>query len=151
MIEHTFVHMPKKRSPYCTCLYFSSNAIARALTKMAEEEFAQTGMSPSHGFILMTVNKQPGIFAGDLAKAMELTPSTVTRLLEKLEQKNLIERKSEGKYTRIFATDEGRQQQYTLENSWKRLGDRYGNIIGREKGQHLSAYLTEALMSIQED
>ncbi len=143
--------MGKKRSPYSQCLYFTSNAIARALTKMAEEEFATTGLSPSHAFILMTVNQNPGITAGGIARTMELTPSTVTRLIEKLEQREYLERRSEGKFRRVYPTEKGGRQQHLLASSWNRLNQRYGYIIGQEKGQHLSAYLTEALEAIQEE
>ena len=143
--------MATKRSSYSQCLFFSSNAIARALTKMAEEEFSATGLSPSHGFILMTVNNKPGITAGDVAGAMKLTPSTVTRLIEKLEALHFLERKSEGKFTRIYPTQKGNDHQWMLKTSWDRLYKRYSNIIGQEKGHHLSAYLTEALEAIQEE
>ena len=142
--------MSHSRSPYSQCLFFSSNAIARALTKMADEEFAVSGLSPSHGFILMTVNNRPGISAGDVANAMKLSPSTVTRLIEKLERMGFLERRSEGKFTRIYSTEKGLAHQSKLQSSWARLSNRYGQIIGKEKGQHLSAYLTEALESIQE-
>lgn len=146
-----FRSMSTKRSPYCQCLFFSSNAIARALTKMAEEAFSDCGFSPSHAFILMTVNRQPGINAGEIASTMELTPSTVTRLVEKLEKQKLLERKSSGKFTQVFPTEQGKQMQGKLSDAWNRLSVRYNGIIGKEKGQHLSAYLTEALVSIHEE
>lgn len=75
-----------KEHAYCRCLYFSANALARAVTRIAEEEYAAVGLAPSHAFILMTVNKQPGITAGEVADIMLLDPSTVTRLVEKLEK-----------------------------------------------------------------
>ena len=64
---------------------------------MAEEEFKPTGVAPSYGFVLMSVNQQPGITAGEIAGVMQLQPSTVTRLVDKLEEGRYLRRQSEGK------------------------------------------------------
>jgi len=53
--------MEKKKSVDCTCLHYSVNASARVITKIAEEEFAPTGLAPSYTFLLMTVNWNPGV------------------------------------------------------------------------------------------
>lgn len=47
----------KEKYKYCNCLYFSSNALARMMTKMADEEFKSSGVSTSYAFLLITVNE----------------------------------------------------------------------------------------------
>lgn len=141
--------MSGQTSPYCNCLFFSSSAFARALARMADEEFAVTGLSPSHGFILMTVDNEPGITLGKVAKTMMLTPSTVTRLIEKLEHKALLYREVTGRTTSVYPTDTGREKTVLIRQAWASLFERYSALIGREEGKRLSAELTEALVKLE--
>lgn len=141
----------KGDSPYCNCLYFSSAAFARALTRLADEAFAVTGMSPSHGFILMTVANDPGIAIGDVARVMHLTPSTVTRLVEKLEHRQLVARSTEGKFTHVFPTEQGKTHSALVARAWAALYERYSALLGREEGDVLSARLTGALHRLENE
>jgi len=139
----------KEKSPYCKCLYFSSGAFARALSRLADDAFAVTGMSPSHGFILMTVANEPGIAIGDVAKVMELTPSTVTRLIEKLEHRGMARRETEGRFTRVFPTEAGKTHSAVVREAWTGLYERYSALLGKEEGHRLSDILTEALHKLE--
>jgi len=134
----TFVSMnEKKDSIFCKCLYFSANGFARMMTKMAEEEFAVTGITPSYAFLLMSVNSNPGIHPKDISEAMLLTPSTVTRLLEKLEHKGLLERKSIGKITEVYPTEKSLKLNVTIKSAWSSLYDRYCEILGEDEAKKL--------------
>jgi DNA-binding MarR family transcriptional regulator len=119
-----------KENAYCRCLYFSANALARSITRMAEEEFAATGLPPSYAFILMTVNKQPGLAAGEIAATMLLDPSTITRLMEKLETKGYIKRHSEGKFTRVYPLAPSLELDPVIKQAWKKLYERYTAALG---------------------
>ena len=88
--------MDKDDSMFCNCLYYSANALGRVMTRMADEEFAITGLAPSHAFVLIIVNKNQGIRPGLIAEQMQLSPSTVTRLIEKMEHRGLVLRKNVG-------------------------------------------------------
>ena len=66
------------------CLYFTANSLARRITAMAEEAFGKVGLSPSHAFLVMLVNEQPGISQKELSRALNLAPSTVTRFVDSL-------------------------------------------------------------------
>lgn len=43
------------------CLYFTANRLGRVITKMAEDEFAASGLSPTSAFLLMAVFEKEGI------------------------------------------------------------------------------------------
>ena len=94
--------MNTSESKFCKCIYFSSNALARKIEKLAQESWKQVGLSPSHGYLLMTVVEQPGIQPGLLADHLQLQPSTITRLIEKLEDKKLVIRITEGKIANVY-------------------------------------------------
>ena len=117
-------------SKYCGCLYYSANALARIMTKMAEEEFAVTGLAPSYAFVLMSVNAKAGIQPGELSAQMQLTPSTVTRLVEKMEFKGFVERKSVGRMTRVYPTNKSKALDAKIKKAWHNLYQRYSDILG---------------------
>lgn len=79
--------MKTSDSQYAECLYFTSSALARKVEKMANECWKQVDLSPSHAYLLMAVLEEPGMQPGNLAEQLQLTPSTITRLIEKLEEK----------------------------------------------------------------
>ena len=76
--------------PFCRCLFYAANALARTITRLSDDAFARTGLAPSLGFVLITVNRQPGVQPSEVAEIMMLDPSTVTRLVEKLQGKGLV-------------------------------------------------------------
>ena len=71
--------MSEKSLKYGSCMYYSANALARIITKIAEEEFGTFGISPSYAFLLMTINDKPGIKPMEISEIMMLNPSTITR------------------------------------------------------------------------
>jgi len=120
------------------CLYFTANALARAVTRQAEEEFMVTGLSPSHAFLLMLAIERPGITHKELASALHLAPSTVTRFVDSLARSGLVERKSEGRSVGLYPTAEGTALEPRLADAWKRLHERYCSVLGREAGDELA-------------
>ncbi|MBS1635654.1 MAG: winged helix-turn-helix transcriptional regulator [Bacteroidetes bacterium] len=130
--------MNSNDSPYCNCLFYSVNALSRQITKMAEEEFAVTGLSPSYAFILMSVNKKPGILSGEVAKIMQLTPSTITRLIEKLEQKGYITREVSGKFSLLYPTKKSLAIEKTITKAWQSLYTRYVEVLGEKESKVLT-------------
>ncbi len=125
--------MKCSESKYAACLYFASNALARKMEKLAIESWKPVGLSPSHAYLLKMVLEEPGIQPGTIAGHLQLTPSTVTRLIEKLEEKKLLIRTAEGKQTNVYPTPKAKAMQTEMQ---KCLDDFYqkGNaIFGNEE------------------
>lgn len=131
------------------CLYFTVSKLSRAITKMAEEEFAKTGLSPTYGFLLMTVNEKPGISQNEICEVLHLAPSTLTRFIDKLEGKGLVTRKSEGKNSFIYSTEKGKEQQKDIEKAWLSLYHRYSEILGYEEGDKLTETVNDAVNKLE--
>ena len=144
MKEHS-----KERSKYCTCLYFSSNALARLMTKIADEEFSSTGLTTSYAFLLMTVNDRPGIQPMEISKQMMLTPSTVTRLIDKMENKKYLRREYEGKQTMVFPTEKSLVKDKQLRDSWHNLYKKYSDVLGESKSINLTADISKAVERLE--
>ncbi len=121
-----------KDTPYSACLLFSANALARAITTIGDAEFGRFGLSYSHAYLLCEVVDQPGVSPSQLSNTLFLTPSTITRLVEKLEQKRLVRRESEGKKTLVYPTEAGQALRPAIAEAWQRTGEQYARAIGPE-------------------
>ena len=142
--------MKENESPYCNCLYWASNALARVMTKMAEDSFAVAGLSPSYAFMVMSINKNPGIHSGELAKMMMLTPSTVTRLLEKLERQELVRRIAEGRSILLFPTKKSVALNDLILQSWQYLYQKIVKELGAETSANLTLGIFQATLKLSE-
>jgi DNA-binding MarR family transcriptional regulator len=112
-------------------MYFSSNALARKIEKLAGEAWKKVDLSPSHAYLLMMVIDEPGIQPGALGEELLLTPSTISRLIEKLEEKKLVVRTTEGKMTNVYPTPKGKQLQPRLQECLKEFYENYSSILGK--------------------
>ena len=140
--------MTKEKNSYCKCLYYSGNALARIMTKMAEEEFSVVNLAPSYAFMVMSVNNNPGIQAGELASYMMLTPSTVTRLIEKLEFQELVYRQTDGRITHVFPTEKALSINDAVKSAWLNLYKRYSGILGEENVVKLTDDIYKAVLKL---
>ncbi|MBL6448251.1 MarR family transcriptional regulator [Fulvivirga sp. 29W222] len=111
---------------------------------MADEEFATTGLTSSYAFLLMTVCEKPGIQPKEISHHMQLTPSTVTRLIEKMEYRGYLKREHIGRTTAVYPTQLGEDLHPKIKEAWKKLYQRYSNILGKTEGDKLTELINEA-------
>ena len=131
-------------------LYFSSNALNRQLNAMADEAFRNVGLTSSYAFLIMIVNHQPGIQPMELSKKLQLTPSTITRLVEKMEYRGYLERRSQGRSTHIHITDQGQQLYPKLEQGWRNLQQSYTAVLGERYTEVLTKMTAKAAEQLNE-
>jgi len=136
--------MTKCKSILHNCLYFTANSLSRIITRMAEEAFRRTGLSPSHAFLMMLVNDHPGIGQKELCEQLHLAPSTVTRFIDSLVYRGYLTRKSDGKASKVYSTKEGEDLQVSIEEAWKSLHQHYAKVLGLKKGDELTAMIDMA-------
>lgn len=125
--------MKASESKYRHCMYFVANALGRRIEKLAMETWKQVDLSPSHAYLLMLVIEEPGIQPTALSEQLLLTPSTITRLIEKLEDKGLASRTTEGKQTRVYPTEKAKELYPRLQGCLGHFIDNYSNILGKEE------------------
>jgi len=114
------------------------------MTKIADEEFSITGLSSSHAFLLMIVNEKPGIQPMEISRQMQLTRSTVTRSIEKMEHRNFLIRDQIGRSTKVFPKQLSIDLDPLIKQAWKKLHKRYTAILGKEEGDKLTSAIYTA-------
>lgn len=129
--------MKSSESKYSQCLYFTANALARKVEKLAIESWKPAGLPPSHAYLLLMVLEEPGQQPGSISQHLQLTPSTVTRLIEKLEEKKLIIRTTEGKITNVYPTPKAKLLLPILTDCIEHFYQACNKLIGKEESSKM--------------
>ena len=115
------------------CLYFNSNALARTVTRLWADAYAEFGLSPPHAFLLRVVLAKPGSLQRELAEELDLSRSTVTRFLDSLEARGLLRRRStgtDGREVQIHPTPKAKAMRKELERTGETLTKRMIAMFG---------------------
>jgi MarR family transcriptional regulator for hemolysin len=72
---------------------FTLNDVARLLRTYADHRAAQFGITRAQWAVLVRVDRSEGLNQSELAETLDLQPITLTRLLDKLCDSGLIERR----------------------------------------------------------
>jgi len=135
--------MKASQSRYNKCLYYAANALARKIEKLAIDSWKEVGLPPSHGYLLMMVLDMPGVQPGAIAAHMQLTPSTITRLIEKLEANKLVIRTTDGKLTNIYPTPQAKSLYPKMKNCVSGFSKKYIAILGEDECSRMVANMNK--------
>ena len=83
-------------------LGFLLHDVARLLRKRFEQRAKGLGLTRSHWHALAYLYRNEGIHQGGLADLLELEPITLVRILDKLEERGLIERRQHASDRRVW-------------------------------------------------
>ncbi|MGF1671917.1 MAG: MarR family winged helix-turn-helix transcriptional regulator [Balneolaceae bacterium] len=112
-------------------IYINSNAIARLTSAAADNKIRPFGFTASYAFVIMAVERSPGIGQKEIGSMFHLAPSTVTRFIDKLEKKGLLKRRQNGKSVSVELTQRGKKLAGEIDRSVqdieKELSDKMGD------------------------
>ena len=129
--------MKSSTRKYSGCMYFVSNSLARKMEKLAVNAWKPFNLSPSHAYLLMIAIENPGVQPMELSNELDLQPSTITRLIEKLEEKKLVLRITEGKQTSVYATPNAKNIYPKMKQCASVFTESYFEILGKEQSEKL--------------
>lgn len=129
--------MKTSGSKYAQCLYFTSASLARKVEKLATESWKKVDLAPGHAYLLMTVLDEPGMQPSALAEQLQLQPSTITRFIEKLEDKKLVIRTTEGKITNVYPTPKAKELQPKMMECMNSFYAKYATLLGEAESCNL--------------
>jgi len=118
------------------CLYFNSNALARAVTRLWTEAYKPFDLSPPHAFLLRTVLAKPGLLPRELAQELNLSRSTVTRFLDALEKRDLLTRRAtggDGRELQVFPTTAAEAIHEALDATGAHLTQQMQTLFGADQ------------------
>jgi DNA-binding MarR family transcriptional regulator len=104
---------------------------------MATQIWKQVDLSPSHAYLLIAVLEEPGLQPTALSEHLQLQPSTITRLIEKLEDKKLVVRTTEGKITNVYPTPKAKELQPKMKECMQEFVVKYTGALGKEESTKL--------------
>lgn len=114
------------------------NIAARYLRTALEKELAGTGISPSQWMILMALGERNHQGQTELGKIVNLDNATITRLLDRLQEMNLVVRNQD--------KDDRRAQKVSLTKKGLRVY-REWNAVGEKVNDQASKNLSDEELS----
>lgn len=124
--------MSNHAEPFEHCLNFSAGLLARAMNRIAEEEFGNVGLTPTQAYLLMQVAERPGIPLKRVSEALGIDASTLSRLIDKMQAKGWMVRGVDGRSAMLRLTDRGREKLPDVRRAWAGLEARYVSILGED-------------------
>ena len=76
--------------------------VARQMRTRADQRARTSGMTRAQWVILAHLERQPGLSQNELAAIVEVEPITIGRLVDRLEARGLVERRSDPKDRRVW-------------------------------------------------
>lgn len=128
------------------CIYFNSNALARAVSRIWTEAYHRFDLSPPHAFLLRVVLAKPGLLPREIAEELNLSRSTITRFLDSLEKRDLLIRKptkKDGRELQVYPTKAARAIHQKLDSTGENLTRLMGAIVGKDELSKTVAKLRE--------
>lgn len=133
------------------CLFFTTNRLSRVITKLAEESFQRYGFSPTHAYLMLAVNEKERVTPTQLAQILHMTPSTITRFVDKLVAKGLLEREVEGKNIFVRSTKKGREAQEDIEKAIMDMYSRYVAVLGEDQAKVVTQMIHETVEMLEKN
>jgi len=115
------------------CLYFNTAALARQLEKEWAKAFAPFELTPPQAFTLRTVLGRPGLMQCEVAELLAISRPTVTRALDGLAAKGLIERRGserDGREHSTYPTAAAISIHASLNEASAKVGRRLKKLLG---------------------
>lgn len=134
------------------CLYFNVNALARAVNRLWDQAFKEFGLSAAHAYLLRLVLAEPGVSQKTLAEELRLDKSTITRFVDALQAKSLLQRSKTGtedsRELRIVPTARARRLHAALEARGDALYSDISARLGEAEIKRLVKLLREATQTL---
>ena len=119
---------------------FMLNDVARMLRTFADHKAAQFGITRAQWVVLARLDRSEGLKQSELAEILDLQPISLTRLLDKLCESDLIERRADPidrRAKRLFLTPAARPLLEKLGDLGEELMGTALSGVDRESVQHM--------------
>jgi DNA-binding MarR family transcriptional regulator len=133
------------------CTHNRLRRLLRKVARLYDAEVIRSGIKTTQYSLLSHVQHLGPLRPSDLARAMQLEPSTLTRNLKPLVTAGWITQ-GEGPDARsrlISITDEGRKKRAEAQQHWRAAQEKLNALLGVERVIALHALLDESINALQ--
>ena len=133
------------------CIATNLEQTYRHLEQVYERLIAPTGLNVLEWYALRALYEEDGLSASRLAALVCRHPSSMTALLDRMEQRGLLRREVDPAYrrsVRIFLTEQGRAQRPQVEQAAAQIDHLFKNLI-TPKQLDTFQHVLSVLQSIQ--
>lgn len=131
------------------CLFFTSQSLSRLINEKAQEIFAKTSLSPSHAYLLYHIILLKNSSPTELSTTLRLSPSTITRFIDKLVVKGFVIRQVDGKNSIISPTRDGIKMKKSIENAMMELNELFMKSFGKDSLKNLVSNLADMTLELE--
>ena len=117
---------------------------------------AEYDLTSQQGMVLFFLNRQVHvnnriIHQNDIEKEFNISKSTVSALVDRLEKKQFIEKKNNYPYAELYLTDKGKQLADLFRKNWLIYLDKLFTGLNEEEKIHLLEVLNKLNSNIKEE
>jgi len=135
------------------CTNFRLRQLTRRVSQHYDAEMAATGLKTTQYSLLSHVLKLGPVRPGDLAQAMGMDPSTLTRNLKPLVAAGWVQLSpgDDGRSRAVTITPAGRDKRSEAQRRWKVAQQRLNELLGVPRVLALHALIGESLALLSAD
>ena len=127
-------------------------ALCRAHRKTAERQLYDVGLHAGQEAILLRLVKREGLSHSELAGELGVEAPTVTKAIQRLEKAGFVKRQPDpvdGRVSRVYLTDAGRQLEPEIREIWKSIEGRLTLGLSAAEKLLLQRMLSDLLTNLQ--
>ena len=130
------------------CTNIKLRQLTRRVARYYEAEVGKTGLKNTQYSLLSHVYKLGPLRPGDLARAMKIEPSTLTRNLKPLIAAGWLslDAGADGRSRLVSITDSGREKRQEAQRRWRVAQESVNQALGAERVIELHALLDECMV-----
>ncbi len=131
-------------------MYFGVARMHRIVSKVADDAFKSTGMSPTYGLLMMLLDAWKELTPSDISSSLDISPSTTTRFLDKLDRLGYISRRSEGIYSYVSLSPTGLQKLPEIKGTFEELEMKLSRMLTSRVANRIKPQIIDVATTIQE-
>jgi len=124
----------------------------RALMEAHEAAFRRHGVRAGQQHILRVLWKEDCLTPGEIARRLDLTTATISKMTSRMQATGLVERRphaTDGRLVRVCLTERGRALEGAIGEEMRRVTERALGTLGPRQRQQLVRSLTEVRRNLE--
>jgi DNA-binding MarR family transcriptional regulator len=116
------------------------NSFSREVSRFFDEYFKEHKLATPYVELILLVHEQKKVSQKNLAEKLHLAPSTITRFVNKLVKKELVNKSKNGRLVQVSLTEKGKKLAPELSKAYDKARTTLENRLG-EKYVHTTEQL----------